>query len=570
MKRPLLHIPAFVIAVLALVGVAVASCSGEHKYNRTLLHADSIMEENPDSALALLKAVRTADLRNAADSALYGLLLTQASVKIDAEFPPDTLIGRALAFYRDADDSDRLMRSLFYDAHVHSGNTDLRDSCTTEAIEAYRIAKADADPYWTAKCAELLGDLNESSFNNEEAYRLYKEASEQYAKAGKRVNSLYSAADMELALSTMNATADIPANLSSIARLDSISRIAADSIHDMALLFNAQQLKAWIALRIQDTYIAERTLDYMDSIGLWEHAPDKSERILYQANLAVQNRDPLLAGNLMAELDSCRTPVGNPLMSNFICAAIAKQTGDYKAGMDYLYKSVDELRSTTHKALKQSAVAAHKDYLAELEEAESVHNRELRRMNAVIIAVSNIVVALLVILYIVSMKFKRLQQRKAEEEFMALHDDFERLKADLETASKQNQVEIGALCDIALKSKSENGKSHIVKDVQALIDKYKDSGYRAAAENKVERLYGPIMKKIREHCGFLSAKEQDLLLHLLAGFNTVTVAVLLDISTSNVYTQKNRICNKIAAADIPDKDRILEALAFRSRPTVAG
>ncbi len=92
---------------LILIGVLMCACSSPER--KLLARADSVMEENPDSALAILEQL---DRRSLDKSELpyYALLMTQALVKTDVPVDSDTLISLAYRKYADYRRGDRGIR----------------------------------------------------------------------------------------------------------------------------------------------------------------------------------------------------------------------------------------------------------------------------------------------------------------------------------------------------------------------------------------------------------------------------------------------------------------------------
>jgi hypothetical protein len=81
---------------------------------------DSLVEEHPDSALALLRAIDTADIRSSECGAYYALLLTEAEDKNYIDRDDDNLISRASYYYFEhpKSDRDRAIRAFFYHARI--------------------------------------------------------------------------------------------------------------------------------------------------------------------------------------------------------------------------------------------------------------------------------------------------------------------------------------------------------------------------------------------------------------------------------------------------------------------
>ncbi len=131
-----------VIGLLVVLVAVVAGCGGSHRYDSRLVLADSLMQANPDSALALVQAVDADSLSTEGDRAYRDLLLTQARYKCYITATSDSAINRALAYYRHhKGEREKLTRAYIYKGAVMQelGHPD-------SAMHYYKTAEATADP----------------------------------------------------------------------------------------------------------------------------------------------------------------------------------------------------------------------------------------------------------------------------------------------------------------------------------------------------------------------------------------------------------------------------------------
>ena len=215
--------------ILSAVLMTLAASCGQSRVSRSLSHAEEIMEEHPDSALAILDSLPAAELGSDADRALHALLLTQAQIKNGYTVDSDTLIRLATAYYSDRDPSPRLMKSLFYLGDILHTNGNLPESIIVLS-EAYTLANKFDDSYWIAKTSERISDIYNDSYNVEEAIRYTEKAVHNYSKSGKLLNHLYSLCDLATGYSNKGIydRAEI--------MLDSVAAIARVNLADTALL----------------------------------------------------------------------------------------------------------------------------------------------------------------------------------------------------------------------------------------------------------------------------------------------------------------------------------------------
>ena len=115
-KRIIISLPLMTLLVLAMM---VGGCEKQQPYDSRLVAVDSIMRQDPDSALALLKGMNSADLATAGDQAYYALLLTQARYRCYVMATSDSTINVALDYYRHHDNErEKLTRACIYKGAV--------------------------------------------------------------------------------------------------------------------------------------------------------------------------------------------------------------------------------------------------------------------------------------------------------------------------------------------------------------------------------------------------------------------------------------------------------------------
>ena len=115
-KRIIISLPLMTLLVLAMM---VGGCEKQQPYDSRLVAVDSIMRQDPDSALALLEGMNSADLATAGDQAYYALLLTQARYRCYVMATSDSTINVALDYYRHHDNErEKLTRACIYKGAV--------------------------------------------------------------------------------------------------------------------------------------------------------------------------------------------------------------------------------------------------------------------------------------------------------------------------------------------------------------------------------------------------------------------------------------------------------------------
>ena len=168
------------LVVVALVAV-VTGCDRAPRYDRRLVAADSLMQPDPDSALALVEAVEPGSLKAEGDRAYRDLLLTQGRYRCYITATSDSDINRALGYYRQHDgEREKLTRAFIYKGAVMEelGHPD-------SAMAYYKTAEATAAPddYFNLGYVNLrMGELYKNLYLDNETTIKRMRASYHYFK----------------------------------------------------------------------------------------------------------------------------------------------------------------------------------------------------------------------------------------------------------------------------------------------------------------------------------------------------------------------------------------------------
>ena len=165
-----------------IIMLAFASCISNESTDKRLLLADSLMNEQPDSAYYILKSINTQELSTKADNAFYALLYTQAMYKNLDSIRSDSLINMAVKYYSNNSNQELYTRSLIYKGAA------MQDmNMADEALEWYIKAEecADSLDYMNKGIANLrMATLySENYIGNNEDIEKYKRALHNFTKA---------------------------------------------------------------------------------------------------------------------------------------------------------------------------------------------------------------------------------------------------------------------------------------------------------------------------------------------------------------------------------------------------
>lgn len=165
-----------VITLIGLLCLLLVGCEQkENNANLLLRQADSLMESQPDSALALLQTIPSPHKLKGREQADYCLLLTQAEYKNYLPFTSDSLLTIAIDYYQTVNDKASLGEAFYYEGCFYNEQKEY-----IRAAEQYKRAetllKKTNDNVMLALLYNAMGHLNRKSDLKEEALQQFKKA----------------------------------------------------------------------------------------------------------------------------------------------------------------------------------------------------------------------------------------------------------------------------------------------------------------------------------------------------------------------------------------------------------
>ena len=148
------------IAIIILT-LCLVSCSHHSKHWETLISVESIMEERPDSALAVLQSIEIGDLSSKEEKGKRALLLSIALDKNEIGQTDFEILDPAIDYYKENGSSTEQMLTLFYQGQIHRINSQYAQAlvCFCDAI---KIGEDSKDIHTKARVYDAQGDVYKS------------------------------------------------------------------------------------------------------------------------------------------------------------------------------------------------------------------------------------------------------------------------------------------------------------------------------------------------------------------------------------------------------------------------
>lgn len=576
-----------IMSMLAAFALALSGCT-ESETARSLDRAEAVMEEHPDSALAILGAIPSADVNSSADRALHALLLTQAQIKNGHIVDNDSLINIAVSHYSDSDDSPRLMKSLFYKAQVEYNRGDMA-AAIVPAIRARELATEFNDSYWRAKAAELMADIYSVTHYKSEAVKYTEEAAEHYKKAGKARNHLFALCD--LAVVRSNDGVDDNKN---IALLDSVRRIAINEPADTTLIVYADRTLFGMYVDSGRNDEAHRILEEM--LSLKSHYFPDSEQYSYMSRLATNDGNDEEALQIIKTANDEATNTSQKVHVYVFYRDYHKSKGMSREAEAYT-DSILTLQNTEVAAvLKQSVVSAQRDFFTARAEKEA----DKARLSAMTASALGILLAAVCIGFPLYYR-EKMRRKKAEIETMML--EAQSLSAQLDEKDESLQSAINELNktrndlkelsitvsdkDSLLKTQTlltnsilekrfqtlnalskdyltltnqSSPRTGIVSDFKKELDIMANPESQAELERIVNNKHQGIITRLRNQLPKIKDQDIFFLTLIAAGVSRNAICIITKNKQANYYNKCSRLRRKIENSDSTDKQEFLDTI----------
>lgn len=166
----------YIAAPLFLVALCIILClSSCNRSQDALQKAEAIMESHPDSALALLRGIKSPDKLSKGNHALYTLLMAQAMDKNKLEITDNAFLDDAVQYFSNANDSLHAARALYYTGRVNDVMKNA-EQATRYYLKANDWAKGGSDYRYKFLINYYLGALYYDQLLYKDGLALYREA----------------------------------------------------------------------------------------------------------------------------------------------------------------------------------------------------------------------------------------------------------------------------------------------------------------------------------------------------------------------------------------------------------
>lgn len=154
---------------------------------QVLTHADSLMEDYPDSAYAIISALGSDRFDTDEEEAYYSLLMSMAMDKQNIALSTDSIIAPASRYYRHHGSNDDRMRTAYYHARVLENSGDEKGAMKM-LVDNLKLVKKSGYHLFKGRFYLKIARLYSNNYDFEPAYRYAREAKDEYRRSGRVKN----------------------------------------------------------------------------------------------------------------------------------------------------------------------------------------------------------------------------------------------------------------------------------------------------------------------------------------------------------------------------------------------
>lgn len=597
--------------LLLLLLTLLTACNDPKPVTDALHRAERLMNEHPDSALAVLNTLSPDAIGKERTRAHYALLYTQAQDKNYIDETNDSLITIATDYYRHTDDVRRKFLSHYYKGRVLANAGNYLDA-TSCYMEAEQLVDAVADDYLVGLLYAEMGRIYRLYYDYPKSLEAYQKAAECYERAGKIRHRNYMWLNQSSVLRNMN----------QFAKSEHLLRealLSAKKEKDKTLIKSC--MGSLVMMTVEQGRFQE-ACDFCDELlsiaGLNYGSAAFMGKV---AQIYISKKDYIEAEKCLEKGWERANNRTDSIALYYSSSKLLSASGDEKAAYQQLLEGIRLQNSEAKQALQQPLLTVQRDYLSEKLAFEVYRVQMEKRLRVLYVLLASFVLAIVV--YVLCRKLKvekekarrtidelnhemlkrdkesrhkiaslldemedkdktssasihnlRGELRKQEEDYRQYIKEAEELQHRMEAELSRKTVFVAelfknwfasmskmllVLVQNAGKEDAKNKK--LLKEVMLWQEKYYEGNkaYREV-EKLVNRYNDDAMTYFRQEIVWSEEVDYRRVCYFFAGFSIRLIAVLMKESEDAVYQKRHRLRKNLEASDLPHKDLFLVLL----------
>ena len=537
----MLHHRISIITIL-LAALFLASCAN-HKTAATLNDVETYIQARPDSALATIRAIDTTTLTTRSLRAHYALLHAMALDKNWIDTTDVNVVMPAVEYYAKHGTADQKMKAYYYLGRIQQNGHD-PNAAIISLTKAEAASNGSQDDSFKGLLSMVIAEIYKSAHYSDKEREYIEKGMALFQKANDTAH--YNLSFGRLAMSYK----------------DKKEWAIADSL-----------FRKGIELATKDTAAMRMFLVHYATMKVVQPDPKPQEAIqlLNRVHSEYKLSFPLkvygiyaYASTLVGDEKTCNAiqafldsqPDNRRKESRYFDYLIAKSRGDYSHAIDLLTDIYSEQDENVDQMLNNSITAVLQDYYQN-QVIESKHQAQVQRLAfaAILLALVLIISAILL-----ALRRKREKEKQESERLIQIAEETARMTQQSNAQLFKSQfAPISDLCKTYFKTEKSGEyyqKEAVYRKVTEILSNISsDDQLHAQFEAQINHDLDNIIDHLKADLGEMSPTDERFLCYMIAGFDSSTIATILNLSMSNVYTKKSRLKDRIRQLDSPYKEQ---------------
>lgn len=513
---------------------------------------ETYINEHPDSALAVLRQLNSADApRGAALRARAALLHSMALDKCYIDLQTDSILAPAVAYYERHGTPDERLRTQYYLGRLQYNAGEYQEAIVTYT-EALTLTDQASDFKYIGFVNQAIADTYAATYQESESFPYLDRAYEAFLQVP----------DSVLAKKTLYKKALALSDQQYWIQADSLFSLVLSSLNGLEDI--SYRIKANYALHLVNrdfSYAAEAAGFFEESFSERGTLPTANHWAAYAFCLA-RNGEKVQAQSLFQQLSET-FPADKRVL--FWRSLVNADGGNYKEALSDYQEVVSYQDSIGRIQLNHSTLAAQKEFFshkATQERDRAQHRKELIVLILLLFITTAILTAILIIQYnqkVQHEKARLLQlidtiQRQSERavqdrdlQYTHLFQDYFNTLGKICADYEEGKISETRIADKAVLRRIDR----IVHDFVGNADSHQ------AFEDLLDSYLDNIMSSFRKDFPKMKSQDYQLASYVFSGIDMATTSVLMGLDVDVLYTRKSRLKSTIAKIDNPNKDRYL-------------
>ena len=529
--------------IILLLLLAAASCSRHSQVSDTLVHAEAVMEEHPDSALSILQAVPDSALVTDRARALHALLLSQALDKNYIDITSDSLINIAVEYYSKTNSDYYKAKSLYYRSRIEHNNQDIVNAITTLLnAESYALKVDDNILLGLIyrNIADICGEIYASKLQVEYAIKSY----ECFAKTTDRVYLDYAKLDVSRAYI---ASGDLQ---KSIKYASEISKSAED-VNDSSMVAYALLCIGNANFGLGNYEEAIKAYESSINIDSGKATPNLYKNLL-DSYLKSGQEDValLLKKRLEASEDS----------ADMISYLAYSKLGEWKDAYNAVSQELKDQDKAFRVMMEQSIMKAVFDFQKAQQNEQLQKNKQLKTYT--IIGAVFLIAVIVIMFLIVRLKRSEIENKAKDivllsEELRALKDKSGKWEDVINKVYSDKFDKLLVATSEFLDNRESAASMRIYSNnMEKELDRLCDSNFIKSVEKEIDSAKDGMITGLR-NSGKFADEEIGLFVLMVLNLSPRSIAIITKNNIRTIYTRKRRLKEKLTSSELSNKDQYL-------------